>query len=56
MDNEIKLSVKIHKLYGLTTKGDGPMKTILMQVGKDTFWVLSYGNVAAAIGRLDEGD
>lgn len=40
--NEVKLSGKIHKLYRLTTKAGGPMTKVLLQVGKDTFWVLSY--------------
>ena len=54
--NEVKLGGIIHKLYWLKTKKDDAMTKVLLQVGRDTFWVLAYGNVAGAIRRLDEGD
>ncbi len=54
--NEIKLSGTINKFYRLKTKAGGPMVKMLLKVGKDTFWVLGYGNVASAITALKEGD
>ena len=54
--NEIRFSGTIHKVYRLKTKADNSFAKVLLKVGKDTFWVLGYGNVASALMQANEGD
>ncbi len=54
--NEIIFSGTIHKLYRLKTKAGNSFAKVLLKVGKDTFWVLGYGNVASALMQANEGD
>ena len=50
--NKVELTGIILKIFKLKTKAGGPMSKVVLKVSKDTFWVLAYGNVAAAVGRL----